>query len=346
MPANGHLLANGFHAGRTWLFDLARPLSRASSRRSATWPGSAIRTPSSGSPTGTCWRRSSTARRPGAQQHAGRATSRARASRGTAAHRRSRGDGRTRAAVIRSAQRERSRRSTTGGSIRTACCRCRRSIARCPRPPTWTRANKKATSEWVQFWRLSDLTLLRSIALAPGPRGDENQFTGEPRLLPDGQEHLHPHVQLRPVSAARRGPPRADAPRSCGAFEGKDCGVPVLTGHYWLQTGARGARAGRARHQRSRASARGLDARRRRGRGSRTGSRSTRRAGGWCSTRAAAARATGCSSIDFDPGTGRLRDRRAVPRSGQPRPGIRLTDRTWPHGFAGTAVPHGTVFSR
>src|SRR5204863_659446 len=25
MPANGHLLANGFHAGRTWLFDLSQP---------------------------------------------------------------------------------------------------------------------------------------------------------------------------------------------------------------------------------------------------------------------------------------------------------------------------------
>jgi hypothetical protein len=26
MPASGHLLANGFHAGRTWLFDLTKPL--------------------------------------------------------------------------------------------------------------------------------------------------------------------------------------------------------------------------------------------------------------------------------------------------------------------------------
>src|SRR3954469_19997364 len=25
MPADGHLLANGFHAGRTWLFDLTEP---------------------------------------------------------------------------------------------------------------------------------------------------------------------------------------------------------------------------------------------------------------------------------------------------------------------------------
>ena len=27
MPANGHLLANGFHAGRTWLFDLSNPVA-------------------------------------------------------------------------------------------------------------------------------------------------------------------------------------------------------------------------------------------------------------------------------------------------------------------------------
>lgn len=30
--------------------------------------------------------------------------------------------------------------------------------------------NKPATSEWVQLWRLSDLTLLKSFALPPGPR--------------------------------------------------------------------------------------------------------------------------------------------------------------------------------
>lgn len=28
MPVHGHLLANGFHAGRTWLFDLLQPLER------------------------------------------------------------------------------------------------------------------------------------------------------------------------------------------------------------------------------------------------------------------------------------------------------------------------------
>jgi hypothetical protein len=36
---------------------------------------------------------------------------------------------------------------------------------------------KPATSEWVQLWRLSDLKLLKTFALQPGPRGDEHRFT-------------------------------------------------------------------------------------------------------------------------------------------------------------------------
>ena len=49
-----------------------------------------------------------------------------------------------------------------------------------------------STAEWVQIWRLSDLKLLKSIALAPGPRGDEQKFTGEPHLLPDGRSvYIH-----------------------------------------------------------------------------------------------------------------------------------------------------------
>jgi hypothetical protein len=52
--------------------------------------------------------------------------------------------------------------------------------------------NKQAKSQWVQLWRLSNLELLRSIALQPGPRGDEQQYTGEPRLLPDGKSvYIH-----------------------------------------------------------------------------------------------------------------------------------------------------------
>ncbi len=39
---------------------------------------------------------------------------------------------------------------------------------------------------------MSDLTLLKSIALQPGPRGDEHRFTGEPFLLADGKSvYIH-----------------------------------------------------------------------------------------------------------------------------------------------------------
>ena len=31
---------------------------------------------------------------------------------------------------------------------------------------------------------------------------------------------------------------------------------------------------------------------------------------------------------------------------GSERAGIAMTGRTWPHGFTGKAIPHGTVFSR
>ena len=54
----------------------------------------------------------------------------------------------------------------------------------------------------LQFWRLSDLSLLHTIPLADGPRGDEGGFTAEPRLLADGKtvltlRQLHPTAEHR-----------------------------------------------------------------------------------------------------------------------------------------------------
>jgi hypothetical protein len=50
--------------------------------------------------------------------------------------------------------------------------------------------------------------------------------------------------------------------------------------------------------------------------------------------------------INFDPRSGQLTFDDRFRDGGSKRPGISLTGRTWPHGFVGTAVPHGTVFSR
>src|SRR6185503_9950627 len=39
----------------------------------------------------------------------------------------------------------------------------------------------------VQVWRLSDLTLLHTVLLPPGPRGDEHLHPAEARVLADGK---------------------------------------------------------------------------------------------------------------------------------------------------------------
>ncbi|HZK79018.1 MAG TPA: hypothetical protein VFC35_08920, partial [Gemmatimonadaceae bacterium] len=205
-------------------------------------------------------------------------------------------------------------------------------------------ADTLATSEWLQFWRLSDLKLLRSIALKPGPRGDENRYTGEPRLLPDGKSvYIHTFncglYLLRGI----------DRPESTAtfvmAFEGKGCGVPVLTGHYWLQT-VPDAHALVAMditdpmHPRevSRVNV-GDD-----------------EAPHWISIDPTGRRVVLNSSgggkgnrlfvINFDPKNGQLTFDDKFRDAGSTRPGIDLTGKTWPHGFTGKAAPHGTVFSR
>ena len=203
-------------------------------------------------------------------------------------------------------------------------------------------ANKAATSEWVQFWRLSDLKLLRSIALPPGPRGDEQRFTGEPRLLPDGKSvYIHTFncglYLLRGVRPINRRDIRE-------GFRGKRLRRTDSHGHYWLQT-VPDAHALVAiditdpEHPRD-VSSITLGERRR------TGSRSTPPDVASCSIRRAAERETDCYVIDFDPSSGALTLDERFRDAGAGAPGVSFTGKTWPHGFTGTARPHGTVFSR
>jgi hypothetical protein len=205
-------------------------------------------------------------------------------------------------------------------------------------------ANKQATSEWVQLWRLSDLTLLRSIALRSGPRGDEHRFSGEPRLLSDGKSvYIHTFncglYLVRGVDG--------DQPTSTfvTAFEGTNCGVPVLTGHYWLQT-VPDAHALVAldiadpEHPREVSTLKladdeqphwiAID---------RTGRRIVLNSAG---------RGSGnrLFVIEFDPASGTLVLDERFRDAGAARPGVSFTQKKWPHGFTGTAIPHGTVFSR
>jgi hypothetical protein len=204
-------------------------------------------------------------------------------------------------------------------------------------------ANAKATGQWVQVWRLSDLKLLKSIALKPGPRGDEHKFTGEPRLLPDGKSvYVHTfNCGLYLVRGIETDQPTSTFVRS---FKGTNCGVPLLIGHFWLQT-VPDAHALVAldvadpEHPREVSSLNvGEDefphwiARDSAGRrvalnsaGAGTGNR--------------------VFIINFDPTTGTLAMDERFHDAGVSRPGIRFTQRVWP-GSVGTAIPHAAVFSR
>lgn len=202
-------------------------------------------------------------------------------------------------------------------------------------------ADSMATGQWVQIWRLSDLTLLRTIALPPGPRGNENQYTGESRLLPDGRSvYIHTFncglYLLRDIEGDH---PRATFVKG---FEGKECGVPVLTGHYWLQTLSTAHAlvaldVSDAEHPRevSRVTLPAdeaphwiaIDA---------TGRRVVLNSGG---------KGSRLFVIDFDPANGRLALDQKFRDPGSASAGISLSGANWA-GFMGVVSPHGAVFSR
>jgi hypothetical protein len=205
-------------------------------------------------------------------------------------------------------------------------------------------ADTLATSEWIQFWRLSDLKLLKSIALEPGPRGNETRFTGEPRLLPDGKSvYIHTfNCGLYLVTGIDRPEPTA---KFVMAFEGANCGVPILTGHYWLQPVPEAHALVSMditdpMHPREVSRVKlgddesphwlAIDP---------TGRRLVLNSGGY-------ARGNRLYVINFDRRNGQLSFDDKFRDAASERPGIDLTGKTWPHGFTGKAVPHGTVFSR
>jgi hypothetical protein len=341
LGSNGHLLANGFHAGRTWLYDLSVPrepkiLTSFDERAGFSNPHSFIRLANGNVLATFQYRSDSAAPAPVHGHGAMLMTGRAHTSGGLV-------EMDERGSVIRSG-------AATDAAIPDRLI-FPYSVVAMPgidRAVSTTtdmdEANKLATSEWVQFWRLSDLKLLRSIALRPGPRGDEHQFSGEPRVLPDGKS-IYIHTFNCGLYLVRN--VDADQPTSTfvKGFAGKNCGVPVLTSHYWLQTVPE-AHALVAldisdpEHPREVSSLKigddeephwiAIDG---------TGRRVVLNSGG-------GGRGNRLYVINFDPASGALALDERFRDAGAARTGVSFTGKTWPHGFTGTVVPHGTVFSR
>lgn len=90
----------------------------------------------------------------------------------------------------------------------------------------------------VQIWRLSNLELLHTITLPPGPLGDESDHTAEPRLLTDGRTVMVStfNCGLYLMEGIDAEQPSA---RLVSTFPRKprtNCAIPVVAGHYWITT--------------------------------------------------------------------------------------------------------------
>jgi len=169
-------------------------------------------------------------------------------------------------------------------------------------------------------------------------------FTGEPKLLADGKSvYIHTFgCGLYLVKGTETDAPTAQLVQG---FEGFGCGVPVLVGHWWLQP-VPDAHAlltldiTDPEHPREVARLTfgddekphwlAIDP---------TGRRLVLNS-------ADATSANRLYLIDFDPATGALAFDEKFRDGAGTRAGIPMKQRAWPHGWTGTAAPHGTVFSR
>jgi hypothetical protein len=197
----------------------------------------------------------------------------------------------------------------------------------------------------VQVWRLSDLALLHTFPL-PGDPGGPADYTAEPRLLADGRTVLMTTFSCGLFLVENLA---GDAPsaRQVGTFPRKDgtyCAIPVVTGRHLLIT-VPAYPAVVSLDLSDPASPREV-------------SRLALGPGDvphWIALEPAGGRVvlTGYGDLThrvlvarFDPATGALALDERFREPGAAGPGIRLSGRTWPHGGAGPAVPHGAVFSR
>lgn len=211
---------------------------------------------------------------------------------------------------------------------------------------TATDMHLQASSRAVQVWRLSDLTLLQTILLPAGPRGDENSMTAEPRVLADGRTVLVNTFTcgLYRLRGLTGNTPSAEWVYSMPWQEPPYCAVPVVAGHFWLQTsGPEHAVLSLDISDPSRP---------------REFSRLTLRPDEiphWIALEPKGDRLviTGYRELEsrvllaqLNRTTGALRLDTTFKTPGAERPGVDFGRERWPHGPTGRAIPHGAVFSR
>jgi 56kDa selenium binding protein (SBP56) len=197
-------------------------------------------------------------------------------------------------------------------------------------------------SRTLQVWRLSDLALLTSIAL-PGPNGT---LTAEPRLLADGRRLLVSTFScgLFLVDGIDTEAPTATQVASFPQKQGESCAIPVIVGdHYLVTVPAWNAVVSldisdpAAPKEVSRVAFGPDDVPH------------------WIAVSPDQRRVvvTGYAGMQhtvqllrFDRATGQLALDTRFRESDASAPGFRMDDKLWPHGSRAKGVPHGAVFSR
>ena len=94
-----------------------------------------------------------------------------------------------------------------------------------------------ADTRHIQIWRLSDLRLLATIPLE-SPGGRSNLNPAEPRLLPDGSIYVNTfNCGLFRITGVDGLKPKTELVYEFpGVTSKEECAVPVVIGKYWIQT--------------------------------------------------------------------------------------------------------------
>ena len=211
---------------------------------------------------------------------------------------------------------------------------------------TATDMHLQVRSRAVQVWRLSDLVLLHTVLLPPGPRGNENWLTAEPRILADGRTVLINTFScgLYRLQGLEGDVPWAEWVYSSPWTEGQNyCAVPVVAGNFWLQTSG---------PEHAVVSLDISDPGRPREVGRLT--LGPDQVPHWTALEPSGDRLviTGYRELaswvllaKLDRATGRLEMDTTFRAQGAERAGVYFGRDQWPHGITGPAVPHGAVFA-
>ena len=198
----------------------------------------------------------------------------------------------------------------------------------------------------VQLWRLSDLRLLQTFDLPQGPRGDEAGLTAEPRLLADGKTVLVSTFDcgLYLLTGLDGPSPAGQLVSSFPRKKNTYCAIPVIAGHYYLVT-VPAWNAVVSLDISNPAKPREV---------SRV-ELGVEDVPHWIAIEPNHRRVVITGYVDlknrvvianFDETTGRLTIDERFRDVGATQPGMRMDNKSWPHGGRAPGIPHGAVFSR